>query len=149
MSNSYLTLKAETGKEIDAFPMMFAFSMKQFEEGMKELGLPKDDTDKIMSIPGGGFIRKTDKDALMDLFKRHTDKHLAAIKADTDGTGYIFEMFDYELGNHEYNYTYDPEPALDSLGLTLQEVEANPIMLAAFNRAKAAQSKPDTEAGQA
>jgi len=143
MSNSYLTLKAEQRKELEAFPMQFAFNMKQFEEGMKSLGLTKDDTDKIVSIPGGGFIRKTDTGAFVDIFKRHNNKHQAEIDADTDGTGYIYEMFDYELSNHEYNYTFNPEPALKALGLTLAEVEANPIMLAAFNRAKAAQSKPD------
>ena len=143
MSNSYLTLKAEMQKELEAFPMQFAFNMKQFEDGMKALGLTKDDTDKIVSIPGGGFVRKTDAGAFMDMIKRHRDKHQAAINADTDGTGYIYEMFDYELSNHEYSYTYDPEPALNALGLTLQEVKANPIMLAAFNRARAAQFKPD------
>ena len=143
MSNSYLALKAETRKELDAFPMQFAFNMKQFEEGMKALGLTKDDTDKVVSIPGGGFVRKTDAGAFMALFKRHREKHQAAIAADTEGTGYIYEMFDYELGNHEYSYTYDPEPALNALGLTLQQVKANPIMLAAFNRARAAQFKPD------
>ena len=149
MSNSYLELKAETKKELEAFPMRFAFNMKQFEEGMKSLGLTKDDTDKSVSIHAGGFIRKTDADAFVDMFKRHREKHQAAIAADTEGTGYIYEMFDYELSNHEYSYTFNPGPALQALGLTLAEVEANPIMLAAFNRAKAAQSKPDTEAGQA
>lgn len=56
MSNSYLTLKAETKKELDAFPMQFAFNMRQFEEGMKSLGLTKDDTDKVYRLGGGGFI---------------------------------------------------------------------------------------------
>ena len=55
MSNSYFTLKAEMQKDLEAFPMQFAFNMKQFEDGMKALGLTKDDTDKIVSIPGGGF----------------------------------------------------------------------------------------------
>ena len=143
MSNSYLTLKAEQRKELEAFPMRFAFNMKQFEEGMKSLGLTKDDTDKIVSIHAGGFIRKTDAGAFVDMFKCHNDKHQAEIHADTDGTGYIYEMFEYELANHEYSHTCNPEPALKALGLTLAEVEANPIMLAAFNRAKTAQSKPD------
>jgi len=55
MRNSYLALTAETRKELEAFPVQFAFNIKQFEEGMKALGLTKDDTDKIVSIPGGGF----------------------------------------------------------------------------------------------
>ena len=141
MSNSYLALKAKQWKELEAFPMQFAFNMKQFEEGMKALGLTKDDTDKIVSIPGGGFVRKTDAGAFVDMFKRHNNKHQAEIDADTDGTGYIYDMFEYELGNHEYSYTHDPEPALKALGLTLAEVKNNPIMSAAFERAKSAQFK--------
>jgi len=77
--------------------------------------------------------------------EKHTAEHAAARAADTDGTGFIFDMFDYELGNHEYNYTYDPEPALNTLGLTLEEVEADPFMAEAFKRAKSAQFKTDED----
>ena len=31
-------------------------------------------------------------------------------------------MFSYELANHEYCITYDIEPTLDALGLTLDEI---------------------------
>jgi len=143
MSNSYLTLKAKHKNELHAIPIRFAFCMRQFEDAMKELGLTPNDTDKIYRLPGGGFIRKTDAKAFTDMLKRFSDEKEAAITADADGTGYIFEMFDYELRNHEYGYTHDPEPTLDALGLTIAEVEANPVMSAAFKRAKAAQFKGD------
>jgi len=143
MSNAYLTLIAKHKNELHTIPIRFAFSMRQFVDAMKELGLTPNDTDKVYRLPGGGFIRKTDAEAFRAMIKRFSDEKEAAIAADTDGTGYIFEMFDYELRNHEYGYTHDPEPTLDALGLTIAEVEANPVMAAAFKRAKAAQFKKD------
>ncbi|OQC29707.1 MAG: hypothetical protein BWX70_01523 [Verrucomicrobia bacterium ADurb.Bin070] len=141
MSNAYLTLKTRQQEEFNAFPIEFAFNMKQFEEAMTALGLTPKDTDKVYKIPGGGLIRKTDSEALLTMSRKHADEHAAARAADTNGTGFIYDMFEYELANHEYSYTYDPEPALNTLGLTLEEVEADPIMADAFKRAKAAQFK--------
>ena len=143
MSNTYLTLKAKHQAQVDAFPIKFAFNTQQFEEAMNELGLTPTDTDKIFMLSGGGFIRKSDAKAFSNLFIKLAAEKQEAIAADTDGTGYIYDMFEYELGNHEYSYTHDPEPTLDALSLTLEEVQDNPIMAAAFKRAKAAQFKPD------
>lgn len=139
MSNTYLSLKAKHKAEIHAFPIQFAFNTKQFEEAMTTLGLAPTDTDKIYKIPGGGFIRKTDSDAFSTLLDKIAAEEKAAIAADTDGTGYLFQMFDYELSNHEYSYTHDYTSTLNALGLTLEEVVANPIMSEAFKRALAAQ----------
>ena len=137
MGNSYLKLKAWRQSQVDAFPIKFAFNKAQLCKAMAELGLdPAKDTDKIYSLPGGGgFIRKTDMEAFENLLNNINTQHEKAIAEDTDGTGYIYEMFDYELANHEFNYTHDPEPALHSLDLTLEEVGANPIMAAALKRA--------------
>ena len=97
MGNTYLALKQKWQKELDDFPIKFAFSKQQFAEAIKALGLTETDTDKVYSVPGGGFIRKTDAEAFRDLFKRRSDSHTEAVAADKDGTGYIFEMFDYCL----------------------------------------------------
>lgn len=59
--NRYAELKNRFQQEIDAFPMKWAFSKEQFDKSMRELGLDPADTDKIIGIPGGGFIRKSDK----------------------------------------------------------------------------------------
>jgi hypothetical protein len=48
-------------------------------------------------------------------------------------------MFNYELGNHEYCITHDLTDTLDALGLTLEEVNADPMMADALKRAIAAQ----------
>ena len=37
-------------------------------------------------------------------------------------------MFNYELANHEYNYTGDLTDTLDALGLTIEDVTANAQM---------------------
>lgn len=127
--NSYRELTAKHEKEINAFPFMWAFSKKQFEEGMARLGLLPSDTDKIFSIGGGGYIRKTDSDALAAMMDRHAAERQAAIDAYTTGEGFILDMFVYELDNHEYCITWDLEPTLDALGLTLDEINESPTLL--------------------
>lgn len=120
--NKYEKLKDKQQKEFDAFPMRFAFDDKQFEEGMKELGLSVKDTDKIVSIGYGGFIRKSDIKAFNEMNKRHRVEEKEAMDKDLTGEGYIKDMFDFELANHEYGYTYELDDTLDALGLTIEEI---------------------------
>jgi hypothetical protein len=124
-------------EEVNNFPMFFAFNNKQFDEGMRELGLDPKDTDKIYRLGStGGYYRKTDAPALREMFERHSKEMEDAVKADTTGEGFIYDMFIYELANHEYCITYDLEPTLDALGLTLDEVNENPALLAGLKKAK-------------
>ena len=124
--NKYYELTEKQQAEVNAFPLMFAFSQKQFEEGMIRWGLKPTDTHLILSIGAGGYVRKADRDALHDMFRRHDAERRAAVDADETGEGFVRDMFLYELDNHEYSYTWDLEPALDALGLTLEEVQAGP-----------------------
>lgn len=118
---TYLEMKARHQKEVELFPMAFAFNNEQFKEGMEKLGLDAKDTQKVLSIGGGGFIRRTDSDAFGAMFDRiHAEKAEARKNSD-----YLFEMFSYELANHEYCYTWDLTDTLRSLGLTLEEIKAN------------------------
>jgi heterodisulfide reductase subunit B len=121
--NPYLELKNKHQKEINEFPFGFAFNDKQFAEMMEKWGLTPEDTDKIYRIGGGGYIRKADEEAMNEMFERHSQERKAAMEADP--CGYCYHMFDYELANHEYNYTGDVTDALDALGLTYEEVKAN------------------------
>ena len=123
--NQYSVLRARQQKEIDAFPFMFAFSQKQFDEGMIRLGLKPTDTHKIYSIGAGGYIRKSDSPAMHKMLDRHAAEMQAAIDADETGEGFVKDMFLYELDNHEYSYTWDLEPTLDALGLTVDQVVEN------------------------
>lgn len=133
--NDYCNLKNRHQKEINDFPMVFAFNNRQFDEGMRELGLDPNDTDKVFSIPGGGFIRKTDSEALSNLLSRHGEEMQKAVDDDSTGLGFIYEMFRYELDNHEYSYTYDVTDTLDALDLTYDDVINNPRLSVGLNKA--------------
>ena len=87
--NRYEELKNRFQQEINAFPMKWAFSKEQFDRSMQELGLDPADTDKIIGIPGGGFIRKSDKKAFIELFSRREKAVEAAIAEDVDGSGFV------------------------------------------------------------
>ena len=133
---SYRELRDRQQKEFNELPLGFAFSDKQFDEMMGKWGLdPEKDLDKIYRIPGGGFIQKKDHKHFHEVLDRHNAEMEAAKTADEDGTGFLYQMFLYELDNHEYGYTGDLEDTLDCLGLTWEELKASPVMLKALNKA--------------
>lgn len=133
--NKYTSLKSKHQAEVDAFPFGFAFNESQFNEMMAKWGLTPDDTDKIYKIGGGGYIRKTDSDAMHKMFDRHEVERKEAMQDDD----YLYQMFNYELANHEYSYTCDLTDTLEALGLTIEEINADPRMADALKRAIAAQ----------
>lgn len=146
--NPYIEMKQRHQAEVNAFPMKFAFTQESLERGMRELGLdPKKDMKKIVAIPGGGFIRESDKQAFLDLLARHDKERKEAVAADKDGTGYLYHMFRYELANHEYAYTRDVSSTLDALGYTLEEIAEDPALSDAFLNAREDYLKEAEEKG--
>ncbi len=134
--NKYKELRDRQQKEVNALPLGFAFSNRQFEEMMNGWGLdPEKDLDKIYRLPLGGFIQKKDHSLLHETFDRHERELKEAIAADPDGEGFIFDMFLCELDNHEYGYTGDTTDALEALGFTAQEVEDDPRMNRGISKA--------------
>jgi len=127
--NTYLVLKEKHQKEVNDFPFKFAFSDKQYKEAMAEWGLLPSDTDKILKYGNtGGLYLRTDAEKLNEMFERQNKEMDQAIAADTTGEGFIFQMFNYELANHEYVVTYDEEPALNALGLDFDDIRKNPLL---------------------
>lgn len=68
----YLEWRKQSQEEFNAFPMGFAFNDEQFEEQKKKLGVKEND--ELISIGYGGFIRKVDKQAFLDMNKRQEEK---------------------------------------------------------------------------
>ena len=128
-------MKDRQQKEFDAFPMRAAFSQQQFQQMMEKWGLTLHDTDKICSIGGGCYIRKADIDAFVALINKTAAELKNAITADLTGDGFIFDMFVYELANHEYCITYDLEDTLDALGLTAEQINADKRFTHSLNKA--------------
>jgi hypothetical protein len=136
MKNAYAEMKKLQQERVNALPLMFAFSQQQFNEGMARLGLEPTDTHLITSIGAGGFIRKADVKLFHDTMEALEIEAQAAIDEDTDGTGFIKDMFLYELANHEYCITYDLEPTLDALNLTEDQVMEDPRLIKGLKLAR-------------
>ena len=124
--NKYEEIKNKHQKRVNDFPLGFAFSNEQFKNMMEKWGLTENDTDKIVSIDGGGFLRKTDIEEYNKMWTEIRKEHKDLIEQDKTGEGYIKDMFTYELENHEYCITYDLEDTLDALELTYDEVMNSP-----------------------
>lgn len=135
MSNEYTELKKKHQQEVNDFPIGFAFSNEQFANTMAEWGLDADDADQVVSIGAGGFVRKTDANAYVEMIKKQAEEMKEAIDGDETGDGFVFHMFNYELGNHEFAYTRDPEDTLAALGYDWDDIEADPKLKHALNKA--------------
>ena len=135
---SYREMRERQQKEFNELPLGFAFSDEQFNKMMEGWGLnpeKKGDLKKIVKIPYGGFVQKKDRDMVVETMKRHSREMEEAKKQDTDGTGFLYQMFLCELDNHEYGYTGGLSDTLDALNLTVEEVNASPAMLNALHKA--------------
>lgn len=118
---TYTQQKKRHQDEISTFNGLFwAFSNEQLEEGKKKLGCENND---LISIGAGGFILRTQLQAFKDCMKRQAQER-KELKKDAK---IFFDALVYELNNHEYCITYDPTDAIESLGLTKNDID--PIIL--------------------
>lgn len=134
--NKYEEIKNKHQKRVNDFPLGFAFSDEQFKNMMEKWGLTEKDTDKIVSIDGGGFLRKTDIEEYNKMWTEIRKEHKDLIDQDKTGDGYIKDMFTYELENHEYGYTYELDDTLNALELTYDQVMNTPNLKYGLELAK-------------
>ena len=120
---TYQQLVDKQQKEVNEFPLGAAYNKKQFEEMMAKWNLKPTDTDQITTIMNGVFIRKNDIPAYIELVNKLHNETQEAIKNDKTGDGFVYQMFAYELDNHEYSVTYDLEETLDALGYTIEDIK--------------------------
>ena len=127
--NAYAEMKKHHQEEVDALPIYWAFTEERFDEVLKELGLTKNDTDKLCRAPGGGFCLASDAQMIADMLRGHRREMEEAISADETGDGFIKDMFMYELRNHEYTYTCEVEETVEACGFTMEQVENDERLL--------------------
>jgi hypothetical protein len=117
---TYTELKTRQAKDLNDFEgLFFAFNNEQFSEGMKKIGLTTEDTKQIFSLGAGGYIRKDKSEAFHAMFKRHDEEKKTAKLEEK----FLFDALVYELNNHEYCITLDPNDALDALGYKKEDIE--------------------------
>ena|SRR3990167_2107137 len=116
---TYQELKARQSKEMNGFKgIFFAFSNEQFKEGMASIGLTAEDIGKIYSFGAGGYIlkeRSKNFHAMLERFSQEKDELKKQEQA-------MIDALAYELRNHEFCITYNPQDALDALGWSKEEI---------------------------
>jgi len=128
---TYSELRRENQAKIDALPIKWAFSDEQFERAMAELGLTVADTDKVCTIGFcGGFCRKDDAERIRQTFAE-TEQALEKALEDDE---FCTDAIEFELANHEYLYTYDPDEALGALGLDREDERVRRLFRIAAKR---------------
>lgn len=135
---TYKELRERHQKEIEALPLGFAFSDKQFEEMKQKLGVT-DNSELRRLGTAGTFYRKADQHLILDTFERHEEERQAAIFTPSGiNTAYLEEMFYYEMCNHEYGINWDgDEEVLEACCLTAKQMDEHPELRNAWNTAKA------------
>lgn len=131
----YSEMKKEQQREFDEFSrakLFFAFNKEQFNAGLAKLGCTASD---LATIGCGGFVKNVDLPEYKAMNKRHSEQLKQAIADDPTGDGFIFDMFNVELSNHEYSYTCDPDDAISACGLTVADLQSNPALLHGLQRA--------------
>lgn len=118
---NYKQFKEKVSKEVNDFPFIFAFTNEQLEEGKKKQNVKEDK--ELVSLGSGIFMKKTNIPDYEEMTRRHNQDLKDLIKQDTTGENFVKSMFEYELINHEYFYTFELEDTLEALGITREELE--------------------------
>lgn len=91
----YLDLKQRHQKEVEDFPIAYAFNGKQLKEAIEKLGATKYE---VTTLGYGTVIKKTDIPAFEELLEDHRHELKEAMK----DKEFAYEAFSYEMDNHEY-----------------------------------------------
>lgn len=134
---TYKQMKDRHQTEVNALPLAFAFSRDRYREKLAEWNITEEEARNgaIVGIGGGGFIRAEHHNLYLDTMRRIHRETEEAIAADTTGTGFIYQMFLYELNNHEFSYTGDVEETLAALQLTADDINGNEALQHGLKRA--------------
>lgn len=132
MKETYLEMKKRHEEERKAIKWEFAFSDSQFKEILKKWNLTEspEDLKKITSIGYGGFIQKKDIPEMKSIL----DRQKAEEKEHRKHKKFLKEQILYEMGNHEYIYTYNDTEIFEAIGIT--EEEKNEDFYRLFNECR-------------
>ena len=111
---AYLDLQEKHRKELNEFPIAYAFNDEQLKEALEKLGAKS--VDECVTVMGSGdIVKKENGKPFLDLLKRQVKEVQDLLLSDVD----IAEAaFLYEMDNHEYaiNWSGD-EDVLRCFGL--------------------------------
>ena len=113
----YLDLKRRHQKEVEDFPIAYAFNGKQLKEAIEKLGATKQE---VTTLGYGTVIKKVDIPEFNNLMASHRNELKEALK----DKEFAYEAFLYEMDNHEYaiNWTGDAD-VLECFDLIYAQLE--------------------------
>ena len=117
---TYTQIKQRHSDEFGEFPIAFAFSEKQLQEALVKLGAKQCD---CVSLGSGGIIQKTEQGNFAKLVDRHSSEMAQFYKDDKS----LVSAIVYELGNHEYGYTWDESETISALDLDMEDERTKTI----------------------
>ena len=113
----YLDLQNRHRKEVEDFPIAYAFNDEQLKEALIKLGA--ESTKECVTIFGhGDIVKKENAKPFIEMLKRHTKEMQEKLKSDPE---FAAAAFLYEMDNHEYAINYDGDG--DVLGCFGMEYE--------------------------
>lgn len=131
----YKEYKEIMSKEINEFVdanCIWAFGKEQLEQALKERNLTQEQfNNEFCGFIGGGAIRKDKVKEYLEI----CEKQNAKLKELLNDEQFACDALYYELANHEYGYTGNETPALETLGLTADDIVDNPVLNRAFCQA--------------
>jgi predicted DNA-binding antitoxin AbrB/MazE fold protein len=118
-NKNYSAIKRRHQQAIENFEGIFyAFSDKQFKEGLEKLDLSEGEESKLFKLGSGSFILKDRMKDLEDLLSSNKKELRENLKDEK----FLLDALRYELSNHEYSYSGNIYPALDALSLKLEDI---------------------------
>lgn len=131
----YLDLRKKHKKELNDFPIKYAFSDEGLDKALKELDAK---VEECTSITGcGDVIRKKDVPDWIKLMKRHKEELDELIK----NHDVAYEAFLYEMNNHEYAINWEGDAdVLGCFGMSEKTLEEKGL-LSEYRRAQATHYK--------
>lgn len=127
----YLELRKRHQKELEEFPIAYAFNGKQLEEALEKLGVTKEEC--VTVFGHGDIVKRTDAKRLVKMFERQSKELTEKLKDDVE---FAESAFLYEMDNHEYaiNWSAD-EDVLGALGITWEFIKKYGLQMA-YNSAR-------------
>lgn len=109
--------------------VFFAFSDKQFKEGLEKFNIKENEVaDKLYKYFGGGYILKSAVEEEKQILKRQhrlQNKYFNNFKN-------LVDALEYEMNNHECGYTGDYSEGLYALGYSWNDLENNKRLRKAY-----------------
>lgn len=117
--DEYLEMQKRHQKELEDFPIAYAFDDKQLEEALKKLGATKEEC--VTVFGHGDIVKRTDAKRFVNMLKAHTEELKQKLKDDLE---FAEAAFLYEMDNHEYCINWDGDAdVLACFGLTYAELD--------------------------